>query len=430
MAVLPGDPYVARRALLLGALAEGETHLRDVHCDELTAMIVALRALGVAIVDEGDDLKVTGRGLQGLKMASAPLDCGRSIDTLALLAGVLVGQPFGSRLLASVGHHVKLDHLVGALRARGAHIAGSARAEQALAPPLSIAPLLADEPLRGIECELPEPDAAAKTALLTSGLFSAAPTTVHEPLLSSDHTERMLSAMGLPLRRIGGAAGFDPAAWSGRLQALAPLQLPGDPTLGALIASVASVVPGSRVALREVGWNPARTGLFDALHLLGGRLLVIAKGDRAGSEPIAELQVGAGTPRGGTMGGELMMRCGEALPGLCLLGARSVRGIELLDGEVYAAPGDLIWERMANLLRAFGVQVEAHGASLSIAPAPRLLATHIDAHADARLAFTAVLCGLAAEGETVVQNADSWIADHPHALACLRTLGARVEVCA
>jgi 3-phosphoshikimate 1-carboxyvinyltransferase len=341
----------------------------------------------------------------------------------------LTGQRFGTQLLLERGiGGVSLEHMVGPLRARGAHIAARAEADQVMCPPLAIAPLVASEQLRGITCELPQPDPAAKSAILISGLFATGPTTVSEPLLSPDHTERMLSALGVPLRRIGSMSGFEPEQWDGRLAAWQSVQLPGDITLAAFVAAAASAIEGSRVALRQVGWNPTRTGAFDGLRLLGSRLLVIAKGDRAGNEPVAELQVRATHARGGALGGELVFRSGESLPALCLLGARSQHGLELMDGDAYAASGDLAWPRLAELICAFGARASVLGAGLAIAPAARLAGTSIDVRADRRLCWPAVLFGLAAEGETLVDNVGAWVDDWPDAIECLRELGARIEV--
>jgi 3-phosphoshikimate 1-carboxyvinyltransferase len=428
-AELPADRMVAQRALLLCALSEGECSIAaPIHGPDLLATVGALRAMGVAIEVEADITRIHGVGLRGLTTPPGALDCGRSRGTLALLAGVLSGQRFGTRLLLSGSGYGELDHMLGALRARGAHVAASGAADHALRPPLSFAPLLPDEALRGIECELPQPDPYAKTAILMSGLFAAGATAVAEPLLSPDHTERMLSAFGVPVRRLGSMAGFDPRAWTGRLPAMDRLELPGDTGAAAWISAAASVLPGSRVALRNIGWNPTRTGCFDALRLLGGNLLAVAKGDRAGHEPIAELQVRATALRGGAMGGEIAFRCGDSLPALCVLGACAAHGVEIVDGEAFAPAADPIWGKLAALARAFGAPASAHEGGLSVVRARELRGTVVERDQDPRLTWPAVLFGLAAQGETVVHEPDDWIDDWGETLDALRQLGARIEL--
>ena len=185
------------------------------------------------------------------------------------------------------------------------------------------------------------------------------------------------------------------------------------PTLAAFVAAAASLIPGSHIALLDVAANPTRSGFVDALRLLGGRLRVIAKGDRAGREPVAELQVQSARARGGAMGGEIALRCGEGLAALAPLGAGSTRGLQLYDGDAFAPSDDPLWGELAALLGAFGVTATAAGAGLSVDAAPRLHAARIDARGDHRLAFTAVVCGLCADGETQVENASCLLSRNP-----------------
>jgi 3-phosphoshikimate 1-carboxyvinyltransferase len=427
---LPPDREIAHRALLLGALGEGDSWLEaPIEGAQLGATVSALRALGIDIDIAGGATRIAGRGLHGLRIPDGAIDCGRSYPTLALMTGLLAGQHFGTRLLFDpTGAAGRLDDLIGALRARGAHVGASGAEGEPLRPPIAVAPLLADEPLRGLQCSLPGPDASAKSALLLSGLFAAGPTAVSEPLLSADHTERMLAALGVPVRRLGSMAGFDPEQWDGRLPAFGRWSMPGDTGAAALIAAAAAAIGGSRIALRDIGFNPTRTGFFDALHLLGGRMLAIAKGDRAGHEPIAELQIQGHTLRGGVMGGEIVLRCTDSLPGLLLIGARSARGLQLADAEAFAEGGDPVWFALAKLASAFGAACTADGAGLRIERATGLHGARIDAREDHRLALTAVIFGLAAEGETQVENA-ACIEEHlPGWLAQLAELGARIEL--
>jgi 3-phosphoshikimate 1-carboxyvinyltransferase len=427
---LPPDLPIAHLALALAALGDGESSLQgSLQGAQLGATLRALAALGIDVEVAASATRVVGRGIAGLAMPPSAIDCGRSSTTLALLAGLLSGQRFGTRLLLdNTPHAPSLEHMLGALRARGAQIGGSGRDGEALRPPIAIAPLLADERLRGIECALPEPDACAKSAILLSGLFAAGPTAVSEPLLSPDHTERMLSALDVPMKRFGSMAGFDPAEWTGRLPALGRIQLPGSVTCAAFASAAASVIAGSRVALRSVGFNPTRSGFFDGLRLLGGRPAVIPKGDCAGREPVAELHVQACRVRGGVVSGELVLRCGETLPALCLLGACSARGVQIYDGEAYAPQNAQAWQELAALLHAFGVPCAVEGAGLSVAPVERLRAAHVDARGDHRLALTAVVFGLATQGETVVDDAQCLEDDCPGLIELLVRLGARIEL--
>jgi 3-phosphoshikimate 1-carboxyvinyltransferase len=161
---------------------------------------------------------------------------------------------------------------------------------------------------------------------------------------------------------------------------------------------------------------------------LGARHAVIAKGDRAGREPIAELQVASGTLRGGVLGGEVVLRALDCLPALCLLGTRSTRGITIADAEAFAPVGALVWTELAAVVRAFAVDCTVVGAGLTLAPTERVLPAQVNAAEDSRLALTAVLFGLAADGETLVDNAACLSDEVPGLLELLQRLGARIEL--
>jgi 3-phosphoshikimate 1-carboxyvinyltransferase len=420
---LPPDLPIARVAVLIAALAEGETRLAgSLDSAQLRGLLDALRGLGVAIERHGDHTVIAGAGLRGLAMPAGAIDCGRSLDVLALFAGALSGQAFGTRLtLAPGARSESLAHLVGALRARGVPLRASGRDAS---PPLSFAPRVAGEPLSAIECALPEPDPRAKAGVLLSGLYADGPTAVTEPLLSADHVERMLSACGVGLKRAATMSALTPVA---ALTPLGTTALPGCAVLGSALACAAAIIPGSRIALRDVATNPTRSGALDTLRLFGARMLFASKGERAGHEPLAEVQVQHGALRGGVISAELALHAGDAFPSLCVLGARSLRGARLLDAEAYAPAGAPEWAALAALVRAFGGEAHEDGAGLVVEPSAALRGARVDAHQDDRLALCAVLFGLAADGETTVDHADTLVHDYPALLPLLQALGAHIE---
>jgi 3-phosphoshikimate 1-carboxyvinyltransferase len=420
---LPPDLPIARAAVFLAALADGETRLAGaLQSAQLRTLIGALRGLGVAIDSDAEHTRIAGVGLRGFALPAGAIDCGRSLDLVALFAGALCGQSFGTRLtLAAHARSGSLAHLVGALQARGVPLRASGRDAS---PPLAFAPRVAGEPLRAIECALPEPDPRAKAAVLISGLVADGPTAVAEPLLSADHVERMLSACGVGLKRAATMTALAPVA---ALTPLGPSELPGCSVLGAAIACAAAVIPGSRIALHDLATNPTRSGTLDALRLFGARMLVASKGERAGHEPVAELQIQHGALRGGVLSAELALHAGDALPSLCLLGARAARGVRVLDAEAYAAQGAPDWTALVALVRAFGAQARVAGAGIEVEPAAPLRGANVDVQQDDRLALCAVLFGLAADGETTVEHADTLDQDYPALLPLLQALGAQIE---
>ena len=234
---VPGDKSISHRALILAALAEGASRLRglspgaDVACTR-----AILRALGVTIdAPDATSATVAGVGLGGLRApAVTDLDCGNAGTSMRLLAGVLAAQSFDSALVGDASLSRRpMGRITRPLRARGAAIEGAidpARREETA--PLVIRGLTGGRRLFASDESLAVPSAQVKSCLLLSGLFADGETSVREPTLSRDHTERMLVAMGAPLRAMGPVSLLDPRGWDG---ALAPLDLdvPGDPSAAA-----------------------------------------------------------------------------------------------------------------------------------------------------------------------------------------------------
>lgn len=423
--LLPADAPIGARALILAGLADGESLLTGItERGELASIVAALRSLGVPVDATGDGLRVAGVGLDGLRLpATGTLDCDRSWVGIPLLAGALAPQPFGVRITAHPSLAERdLSGIVGALRSRGAPVAGRGEPPRL---PLAIAPLLADEPLHALECDLPAPDTDTKTAALISGLWCHGPTLVSEPLLSADHTERMLLALGAPVQRAGSVVRLD----HGPTEPLAPVRwhIPGSAELAAYVAAAATLVEGSRVALRGVAFNPSAAGFFDALRLLGGRYLAISQGDAAGNEPMGELQVAHTRLHGGTMGSEIALRGATTAPAFGLLGVGARRGLCLSDCEAYASAESGFWAALASLFSSFGIPARAQGAGLVVGPdgaKPR--AAEVDVEGQPRLGLCAVVLALAAEGRSVIHGSHGILERFPCLMGLLGDLGADI----
>ena len=427
------DPHVAECALALAALGTGRSELQGaLPCAQLEAAVAAWTSLGVRAGLEGETLWVEGVGLTGLAPPRGAIDCARSPRLAAQLAGVIGAQAFGTRLLLHGAAPV--DQLVGALRARGAQIAGTGREGESLRAPLAIAPLLADERLHAIDASLPLADPGTKDALLLSGLYASGPTTLSEPQVSSDHLERLFVALGLPLRRIGSVVALDVGAWDRRSPGLGAQALPGSAALAAHFASLVQWLPGSDVTLRGVSLNPTRSGVLDVLRSWGAALSVLPVGDATLREPVADVRVQPAAVRGGVLDAELLVRSADALPALALLGPISARGVRLCELGALAAQPDPELAQLEALLAAFGLAPsrqadELHvprraAGALDASDAPRV----VDACDDHALALAACTLALATPGETVVQHAARALhAVYPGFLAAARQLGACIE---
>ncbi|HEX7479782.1 MAG TPA: hypothetical protein VF331_18405 [Polyangiales bacterium] len=428
---VPLDAEVAQRALVLAALADGPGALLwpDAPLDShLGSLLTALRALGVPIETDAEALRITGVGTDGLRMPSAALDAGRSYTALALLAGLIGAQRFGTRLLVHESLALRsVERIVGPLRARGAQIAGrSSHAGAPATPPLAIAPLVDGEQLSALDCELPAADAAAKGAVLVSALFAAGSTLLSEPTVSPDHLERAMVMLGLPLRRVGSVVCFEPRDWDHHIPAQPALALPGCTTCAAYLSAACLVVPGSRIALGGVGINPARTGYFDALRLWGADVQVLPRGD-AGREPIADLIVRHRPLRGGVLDGEVLLRGRDEVPALAVLGSFAQRGAQLYDVDPLLADHDPHASALLGVLRATGIDATQKAGALCVTKLRHPTTGAVLASDDPQLVMAAVVAGLAGEGESVVeQGVAALLQAHPGFLEALQALGADI----
>ena len=273
---------------------------------------------------------------------------------------------------------------------------------------------------------MPVASAQVKSALLLSGLYASGPTILEEPVLSRDHTERMMVALGVPLRTAGSSVFFDPTVdWAGGWDPF-DWHVPGDPSSAAFPLLAAAMVPDSQVSVRDVCINPTRTGLLDWLRLVGARCAHRPSGHGAGDEPMAEVSVTYGSIRGSVAAGELVVRMIDEIPALCALAAVSKGRTEIRDAaELRVKESDRI-ATMAQVLEAFGVPCEELPDGLIITGSTALRAAHIDSEGDHRIAMSAALLGLVAEGESVIDGAEAVDTSFPGFVALMRSLGADI----
>ena len=426
---VPGDKSIGHRSLIFGALGRGVSRITGLSEGlDNAATRQAFRAMGVAVESTDEATAVHGVGLRGLQMPTDVVNCGNSGTTMRLLAGLLSGQRFGTRMIGDPSLSRRpMGRVIKPLRARGAHIAGAAGATpDELYPPISIAPLVEGEALKGIEYAMPMASAQVKSALLLSGLYASGPTAIEEPVLSRDHTERMMLALGVPLQTAGASVVLDPnLEWAGGWDPF-EWHVPGDPSSAAFPLLAAAMVPGSQVSVLDVCVNPTRTGVFDWLRLLGADISHRPSGHGAGDEPMAEITLTHRAVRGAVAGGELIVRMIDEIPAVCALAAVSNGRTEIRDAaELRVKESDRI-ATMAQVLGAFGVPCEELPDGLVVTGGAPLRGAQIESRGDHRIAMSAALLGMLAEGDSVIDGAEAVDTSFPGFVALLRSLGADI----
>jgi 3-phosphoshikimate 1-carboxyvinyltransferase len=409
---VPGDKSLSHRALLFSALGNSRVTIAGLGLGQDNASTAgALRALGVPIVHETgrDAAVVDGVGFAGLKKSATPIDCGNSGTTIRLLMGLLAGRPFATELYGDASLSRRpMGRVSGPLGLMGARFEGASRPERPgdLFPPLTVF----GGPLKGIRHDLHVASAQLKTALVLAGLQADSPTELTEPGLSRDHTERMLARMGAPIvvdpanRRVR----IDPGGWNRILDTSTcnTIEVPGDISSAAFIAAAAAMVPGSDVTVTDVGLNPTRTGILDALIAMGADVTMQIDGEMMG-EPWGRVRVRARELQGARIDGELALRCLDEIPILAMVAATATGQTLFEDlAELRVKESDRIKSIVRELGRA-GVKVEERPSGLTVFHHSGAFAggRAVPDH-DHRIAMSAAVLGLLSDSPTEIPTAD------------------------
>ncbi len=412
-----GDKSLSHRASLFAALAEGESVIERFLVSGVTrAMLRSLTALGIAWELSPDHtLRVAGKGLRGFTPPAAPLDCGNSATTLRLLAGALAGAGIPCVLEGSPGLRRRpMNRIADPLAAMGAQIE--------LAPNGGAPVAMKGGALKGIAYAQPVASAQVKSCLMLAALSADSPTVLTEPGPSRDHTERMLAAMGAKIETAPGKVTVYPQA--------APLKplctaLAGDISSSAFLMVAAAIVPGSEVRLERVGLNPTRTGIIEALRLMGASIAVEGESEMAG-EPVGDLVIRGSRLTGVELGGDLIVRMIDEFPAFAIAAACAEGETRVRDAEeLRHKESDRIAVMCGELLK-LGVKVREFPDGFLLSGGP-VRGGAAEAHGDHRLAMSLALAGLVSEEPVAVHGAEAMNESFPDFAQCLRELGADVR---
>jgi 3-phosphoshikimate 1-carboxyvinyltransferase len=394
---VPSVKGICQRGVLFGAIADGETVVRNFGraADTETAISVA-RQLGAAVVEDGDVVRVQGRGLRGLVAPQEPLDCGNAGTVMRLVSGLLAGQDGTFELVGDDSLSSRpQERIAKPLRELGARIETTE----------GHAPIrIEGGTLRPIRYELPVASAQVKSAILLAGLYAdTGPTTVVEPAPTRDHTERLLGAMGARVSHKPGEVKVWPAE---RLTGV-EVDVAGDISSAAPFIVAATLLPDSELLIQRVNVNPTRTGLLDVLDRMGARITVFNRHVASG-EPVADLEVRWAQLTATEIEADEVPLLVDELP-LFALAASHARGDSIVRGaeDLRAKETDRI-ETVATSLRALGAHITAMPDGWRIRGVPaRLRGGRMDSAGDHRIAMLGAIAGLISREGVEIKDAEA-----------------------
>lgn len=398
---VPGDKSISHRAVMFGALAKGTTRITGfLMGEDCLSTIDCFRKMGVAIEVGDDDVTVHGVGLHGLRQPTATLYTGNSGTTTRLLCGILAGQDFSCTISGDASIQKRpMGRIINPLRQMGAHITGT----QDNFCPLT----LGGGTLHGITYTLPVASAQLKSAVLLAGLYADSPTTVIEPAPSRDHTERMLRELGVTVETDGNIITLTPPT-----ELIAhDVAVPADISSAAFFMVAAAIVPGSVLTIPNVGINPTRTGILDALREMGAD--IEQSNVRGNAEPVCDLIVRHSQLHGITIGGDIIPRLIDELPVLAVAAAFAQGETIIRDAqELKVKESNRIAAMVSELTKA-GADVEETEDGMIIRGGKPLHGAQFATYKDHRIAMSMAVCALGCVGESEILDPEVVAISYP-----------------
>lgn len=413
---VPGDKSISHRALMLGSLAEGETVIEGLLLGEDPLSTAhCFRALGADISElNSQQVRIQGIGLGNLREPGNVLDAGNSGTTMRLMMGILASH--SDRFFVVTGDDSlrsrPMSRVVKPLQQMGAQIWG--RKGNSLAP-LAVQ----GQRLKPTHYQSPIASAQVKSCVLLAGLMTEGDTTVTEPALSRDHSERMLRAFGANLS-------VDPETCSVTVHGPATLRgqtvvVPGDISSAAFWLVAAAIVPGSDLVIENVGVNPTRTGILEVLAQMGADITPENEREVAG-EPVADLRVRHSALKACTIAGDIIPRLIDEIPILAVAAAFAEGTTVIRDAaELRVKESDRL-AVMATQLGQMGAQITELPDGLEITGGAALTGTAVDSYTDHRIAMSLAIAALNATGETQIHRAEAAAISYPDFTDSLRQL--------
>ena len=410
---VPGDKSISHRSIMLGALADGVTHVSGfLEGEDSLNTLKAFRAMGVRIEGPVEGrVTIHGVGVHGLKAPEQPLDLGNSGTAMRLMAGVLAGQSFDSTLIGDASLSKRpMRRVIQPLAAMGARIDSGENGTC----PLRIH---GGASLNGMDYVLPVASAQVKSCVLLAGLFARGETCTTEPAPTRDHTERMLAGFGYAVRRDGSRVRLT----GGGCLSATRIDVPADISSAAFFLVGASIAPGSDLLLRHVGMNPTRDGVITLLRLMGADIEVMNRHE-VGGEPVADLRVRSAGLKGIRIPEDQVPLAIDEFPAL-FVAAACADGETVLTGaeELRVKESDRI-QSMVDGLQALGINAVGTPDG-AIIQGGRLTGGRVDSVGDHRIAMAFAMAALRASGPVEITDCGNVNTSFPGFPALARDVG-------
>jgi len=413
-----GDKSISHRSVMLGALADGVTHVTGLlEGDDVLCTLAAFRAMGVqAKGPEKGRLSIQGVGLHGLRPPAQPLDMGNSGTAMRLMAGILAGQTFDSVLIGDESLSKRpMKRVSEPLGEMGAQI----ETNEGGRPPLRIR---GGQPLRGINYKMPVASAQVKSSLLLAGLYAKGETVVTEPAPTRDHTERMLRGFGYAVKTDGATIRVK----GGGTLTACDIDVPADISSATFFLVGAAIAPGSELVLEHVGINPTRIGVINILKMMGADLVLQNKRE-VGGEPVADLRIRGSRLKGIRIPEDQVPLAIDEFPAL-FIAAACADGETVLTGahELRVKESDRI-AVMATGLKQLGIAARETPDGIVI-QGGQLLGGDVDSHGDHRIAMSFAIAALRASGPITIRDCRNVATSFPEFPALARAAGLHLDI--
>jgi 3-phosphoshikimate 1-carboxyvinyltransferase len=400
---VPGDKSISHRSVMLGGIAEGSTEVTGfLDGADCLATLAAFQTMGVQVDRQSDTaLTVHGRGLHGLRAPAAVLDMGNAGTAIRLSMGLLSGQRFDTTMTGDASLRSRpMERVAAPLRQMGAVIETTAGK-----PPVTVR---RTDRLAGIDYALPMASAQVKSAILLAGLYAEGTTRVTEPAPTRDHTERMLRGFGVQIRNDGPVVTL---AGGQRLTG-ARIAVPGDISSAAFFIVAGCIAGEQDFVVENVGINPTRTGIIEALQLMGADLRVHPRAE-AGGEPVADIEVRRSALKGAVIPEHIVPLAIDELPVL-FIAAAAAQGETVFTGaeELRVKESDRL-AVMADGLTRVGVPNQLLPDGIRIQGGGRLRGAEIESHGDHRIAMSFAVASLLADDVIHVRDVENVTTSFP-----------------